>query len=178
MGGNLKNKKALLHRQVEQVKINKWNRMLIHALIELELVIALECAYHACQFDSREFDFSGSTHRHPRGLTIDHKISRAAGGSDLPQNLQLLHFACNSIKAGSEDITPARRERQAEASRRRWKTDRDTMLATFSKAARTPEALAKRSDSMRAYHADPANAEKRKATIEKAAQTRRMRAAR
>jgi hypothetical protein len=105
-------------------------RVIGHMLIELGNITRLECAYEDCVLESREF--AAGSKRQAAGITIDHVIPLCDGGSDMPDNIRLIHFACNNSKGGKE----------------LWA---DPIRKASMLAARvdTPEAKAKRSESLR-----------------------------
>lgn len=94
--------KDQLHEELIQLGLSKTSRtmaMVVHALIELEQIVRLECHAEKCLFDSRKFDRSGSSPRH-KVLSLDHIVERCNGGTERPENIRLLHFACNSSLGG------------------------------------------------------------------------------
>lgn len=128
-------------------------RMIVHALIELEVVTTLECAYDECSQDDRRFvAYDEGGPRHAKTLTIDHVVSRSDGGHDRPSNLQLMHFGCNSGK-GARDAAknPAVRQKMSDASRRRWAdpAQRASMVAQQVEAQARPDVKARKSESMK-----------------------------
>lgn len=155
-----------LHAELERVlpKVNgrarAWSRMVTHALIELELVTKIECMYDDCQLDSRAFTpyTKGMSRGEPGVLTIDHVLELFDGGTDRPQNLQIMHFRCNSTKGQRRAMSKVeQRERARQQSLARW-ADPEQRARIIEKAAeggRTPEARKKRSESMKAHWADP-----------------------
>lgn len=148
--------KEELHKQLTFLipQVGHPLRMLTHALIELGAVTKLVCAHSQCRRVTREFQ---PKHKDlPRNLStmsIDHIEERCAGGLDLPQNLRLVHFSCNS----SRKLTDAQKEKISRASKERWKDPDYYSRVTAAAAAgnRTPEASAKRSASMKKHWADP-----------------------
>lgn len=84
-----------LHDTVASLRISRAStRVAIHALIELGQITAIACAHDACQRPSR--DFTIGTGRHADAISLDHILPQHLGGSDLPANVRLAHFACNS----------------------------------------------------------------------------------
>lgn len=75
-------------------------RIVGHALIALGLLTELECAYEDCVLPSRVFSMHDGVKRYDKASpTVDHVIELWDGGTDRPENLRLVHFACNSSKS-------------------------------------------------------------------------------
>lgn len=137
-------------------KIRSHVRMIGHCLIDLELVTSIECAYESCLLESRTFEQKGPNEWRGRGiLTIDHIVSLSDGGSDLPSNLQLMHFACNSAKGG-RDAAKNRviRGKKSAAGKRLWKDP--AYRANMTGRVRSAETSAQASASMKTVWADTA----------------------
>lgn len=84
-----------LHAQVIDLNITRAStRVAVHCLIELGIVTVIECARPDCIRPTREFKTESA--RHPDGISIGHVIAQHSGGSDLPSNIRLEHFGCNS----------------------------------------------------------------------------------
>lgn len=165
--------KDRLHAELEALtpaaaRARHWQRMVIHALIELEQVTRLECAYEDCSLESRLFGGFGS--REKDILTIDHIISKSDGGTDLPSNLQLMHHRCNSVKGQIDALkNDSVRARISETSRARWQdpTYVEKARVAQSRAQQRPDVVARKSASMRASWADPEVGARRAANTSK-----------
>lgn len=132
------------------------HRMIIHALIDLGLITVLECQYDRCVLSSAEFGVHGKNVRGQRdALTIDHIINLSQGGTDRPENLQLVHWACNVAK-GTRDANsdPELKQRHSDGMSRRWREDAD-YRERMSKRVVSDEERQKRSESMKRHWADP-----------------------
>jgi hypothetical protein len=133
--------KAQLHAEVELLGVATDHiAMTLHALIDLGVIGVLACQYDDCPYD-RAFT-PGRTRRgkNPRALVIDHIVSRRNNGSNLPENLQVLHHACNGYKAMAVDADRVQVKKQRGAAmRRRWKDPayRAKMAAIHTGATRT-----------------------------------------
>lgn len=147
-----------LHQQVDDL-VGSWRseqRMVIHALIDLGRVTAIECDYEKCSLDSRAFTPTGPGNGrwNHAGLTIDHIIALADGGTDRSENLRLMHWICNvSLGTSQGRNRPEARARSAEVMRARWEdqTYRDKMRASSG----TEESREKRRDSMQQKWQEP-----------------------
>lgn len=99
-------------------------RMVVHALIDLGRVTELVCGYEDCLLPVRTFSPHGRDARGQRdALTVDHFVNLSQGGSDRPDNLRLMHWACNVSKGSRDSRAPELRRRQSEGLSRRWQTD-------------------------------------------------------
>ena len=72
-------------------------RVVGHALIALGLLTKLECGYEDCILPTREFTIA--VLRNKASPSVDHVKELWEGGTDRPENLRLIHFACNSSKS-------------------------------------------------------------------------------
>lgn len=158
-------------------------RMIGHALIELERVTSMTCNWDGCAEETREFASFlslGRGKRHPRSPSIDHVISRSDGGSDLPSNLQLLHFVCN-VRKGSIDArkNPAVQQKHAEALSKRWKDPayREMMANLPRSKIKSPEERERRSRRLKMEWADPERRAKRLEAVRRGHATRKARKA-
>lgn len=109
-------------------------RIIGHCLIELDLVTSVECGYEFCVMPTRAFSPVAEVGEYRgRGVaTVDHVVSLSDGGTDLPRNLQLLHFACNAAKGGRDAAkNPEAQRKRTTAMERRWQDPvyREKMLA-------------------------------------------------
>lgn len=111
-----------LHAELDELLPSSYRRMLVHALIECGAVTELKCQYEFCLHETRDFDPGGSQRgKNPRALVVDHIVSQKNGGSDRPQNLQVLHHTCNGHKAIKVDTDPELlRELRSAQMRERW----------------------------------------------------------
>lgn len=155
-----------LHLEIERVlpKVNgrarAWSRMMAHALVELEIITEIKCMYDHCVLETREFTpyVKGMSRGEPAVLTIDHVHELFDGGNDRPQNLQIMHFRCNSTKGQLRKMgDPAQRERARQQTLARWAdpNERARIIEKAAEGGRSPEVRKKRSESMKAHWADP-----------------------
>lgn len=94
-----------LHSQLDSIYVStRAIRLLVHALIELEVVTEIACQWPTCKFDDKSFDGTGVGNQ--RALSIDHVIPLRSGGSDLPSNLRITHRGCNNSWKKSVRHTP------------------------------------------------------------------------
>ena len=132
-------------------------RALAHALVDLGYVNEIVCAYADCVYPSREFTeevLAGNS------LSLDHIVRRSAGGSDRPDNYQLMHLRCNAVKGQREACEdPAVIERIRSASTDRWKDPqyRQRVSQAVRDGNNRPEVVARKSAAMKARWADPAH---------------------
>ena len=161
-------------------------RIIGHCLIDAGRITVLECPYSMCSQESRAFvgysaGAAGSARVDPRVISIDHIVSVSDGGSDRPENLQLMHAACNAGKgsrdAWSHDNPRAQARRSANAARM---TERmaDEEYARMMRERMTGMSLSeesrlKRSESMKRVWADPARRKKLSEGVKKSWETRR-----
>lgn len=153
--------KEELHAELERVvppgtKARSVIRMVGHALIELGYITRVECSYGECVMPTREFILPGveGTYRGRGIATIDHRVALCDRGSDRPENLQLMHFACNARKGSLEGFANVDvRERHAASSRERWKNPE--YRAKMTSRVQSPEERALKSASMKEHWADP-----------------------
>ena len=154
--------KEELHAELERIvpagtKARSVLRMVGHALIELGYIERVECMYDQCVMPTCEFAVASvESGLRSRGIaTIDHRIALCDDGNDRPQNLQLMHFACNARKGALEGYANNdARERHAQSSRDRWEDP--IYRARITGRERTPEQRASASAKMKAHWADPA----------------------
>lgn len=147
---------AQLHLAVDQLFPGRKRcntRSLIHALIDLGQVTAMQCAWSACVIPQTPLAPAG---RSAACATIDHIVALNDGGSDHWSNLQLLHNTCNNRKGAL--FTDERRARLSMQSRQRWKDPayREKTAAHAAFGGRSAEARAKRSQAMKKHWSDPA----------------------
>lgn len=111
--------KEELHEQIETLNIKSWNiRAVIHALIDLEHVSAIECSSDNCLFETRSFvpRKDGPGHQ-GQSMTIDHRQARSRGGNDRLENLRLMHQTCN-LSCAPRDQTKAQLANRKESHQR------------------------------------------------------------
>ena len=151
-----------LHTQLDAIvstdnKNRSLTRILGHALIELGIITKIECMYDECVFETREFLPSDVAKRREVPI-IDHIVERWQGGDDLPSNLQLIHFACNSRKTMRIRLAvPEIKEALTQKVRDRWQDPefRKRTSERLAAAGSSPETAAKRSASMKKHWQDP-----------------------
>jgi len=100
--------------------------MIGHALIELGYLTKIECSYEDCILPSREFAPKTGGRKQRDGITIDHIVEIIDGGDHMPNNLALLHMACNSHKGAKAMWKNGRGPAKgwnfdhSESAKRRW----------------------------------------------------------
>lgn len=92
-----------LHDQLEALNLWPAQEFPCHALVSAGLVTRLECAWPDCEEESRTFvpRIEGQAPASSE-LTIDHIIATNNFGLNRIENLQLMHFRCNSVKGARE----------------------------------------------------------------------------
>lgn len=163
-----------LHAELDLVvpsgtKARSYVRMIGHCLIELGLVTRIECAYENCVLPSRAFVVALEGEYRGRGIaTIDHVTSLSDEGNDRPENLQLMHFACNSAKGARDAFrNPLIRADVSAKLVERWKDPeyRERAGAAQSSAQQRPDVVARKSESMKKTWSDPEHRAARSAAI-------------
>jgi 5-methylcytosine-specific restriction endonuclease McrA len=112
-------KKESLHQMVDAYFSRHKRRMLralVHALVDLGQVTSLACQWDKCVLPGVPMEPSG---RGPACISLDHIIALENGGSDRPENLQLLHNTCNNRKASI--FSDSRRAIMSGYAQRRWR---------------------------------------------------------
>lgn len=112
-----------LHQKVvelETLGLNWQRAMVVHGLIDLGIVEAIECAMPRCRHETREFIYEHPKQR-ARVLSIDHIKTVREGGSHRPENLRLAHLGCNSAAAMMSDEARNSQSKNMELMRRRQK---------------------------------------------------------
>jgi len=110
--------KKRLHQDADKLLIGPkrtFQRIIVHSLIDLEYITSLTCAWESCVLPGVPLAASGRT---LDGFTIDHIIAINDGGTDRPENIQLLHHTCNMRKGAI--FTEERRAKIAEKTKLRW----------------------------------------------------------
>lgn len=118
--------KESLHDGVDALGHTNWHvKAIVHALIDLGRVDALICQFPTCVLDSREFrPRVGGRGYEAFSLTLDHIDPRANGGGHRPENLRLLHHACNmAAERGRVDSPEVRATKRA--GRAKWLAEGD-----------------------------------------------------
>ena len=87
-------KNSNLHNQIDFLLPQGMRRILVHALIDLNIVTELRCLDSECRYPGKAFTKFKDCR--VTSLTLDHIIRKQHGGSDYPENIRLLHFGCNS----------------------------------------------------------------------------------
>lgn len=113
--------KEALHHQVETFNHTNWHvRAIIHALIDLGRITTLECQLPECVLDKRRFKPRAPGRGYqPYSLTLDHIEPQFNGKNHRPENLRILHHACNlACERGRPDSDEARLKKKAATARR------------------------------------------------------------
>lgn len=93
--------KDILHAELDTWSC-KWHMIVIlHQMIDHEMITKLECQFFECMYDSRSFKFdllnkNGDGRGNKLGPVLDHVIPQREGGLHRIENLRLLHRGCNS----------------------------------------------------------------------------------
>lgn len=133
-------------------------RIIGHALIELGVVTKLECAWDDCIMESRAFEpyyacGTGQARNHAV-ISVDHVLSTRDGGSDLPDNIQFVHFGCNSAKGGRDArANPDVVQAHSDGMKRMWKDPdkRRARIESVTESQNRPEVKQRKSSAMAQY---------------------------
>lgn len=84
-----------LHLEVDTFTFTWTHRALLHAMIDLGRVTALECQWPECRYPGQPFT-KNNTKGAPLRPSFDHIDPRHKGGLDRIENLRIVHGGCNS----------------------------------------------------------------------------------
>ena len=155
--------KAELHDMIDMLippttKGKSATRVIVHAMIDLELITSMKCSYEHCVFETREFEKLNGNQRIRGGVMLDHVIDIADGGTDRPENMRMIHFACNSAKGTRSMLArPGNMQRLSEGLKKRWEDPeyRANIISKTTAGHRRPEVQASKSTKMATNWADP-----------------------
>lgn len=132
-------------------------RIIGHALIELGLLTSLECGWQHCKEETRAFipyssSSQGQKARQRRAPSVDHVISRSDGGSDMPDNIQIIHFSCNSAKGSIDSKKNVEvMKAHSDGMKRMWQDpdQRRKRIESLRENQNRPETVEKKSKAMK-----------------------------
>lgn len=85
-----------LHAAAQLIHTDAIRKMYLHALIDLGLVVEIKCAHPECLHPETGFS-TNKSEKMRHGLTFDHIEPRCNNGSHLPNNVRIVHAACNRL---------------------------------------------------------------------------------